>query len=174
MLKLDHIDVEVLPTVLIDEYVPISATIPDEEAAATFYWRVTPDDQTLIEIGISGASGRLRSITVTIINCSLVSVASVGSSNSMADEQRGIPCFNISSWLPEGDFGTRFQNDDVKPCLIIYPRYCSIKFKACNEPAMSISAGQLRFVFDEFDVLVRIDLLNVRQRELQLLSKLGC
>lgn len=166
MIALEHIEAEMPADVTVDEYVPISIEVPSPVSAEIIYWRARPDAQTLVELGMCGATGRLRSITVTAINASAVDVVDADPRQMVGDEKPGVPCFDIRSWHLTKEFGSRFRDEDVPTRMIVGPGACCIELGGSpTSPTFSVNFGTVRCLFNSSSILVRVEVNRLRESE---------
>ena len=173
MLVLDHVDVHANDSASteVDEYVPVTVEIPHRESAPTVYWRAKPGPRTLVEVGLSSESGRLRSLTVTAIDATSV-FKTHDNPTPAGEDEAGVPCFDIAGWPVSDEFAARFMDEEVAVRLVVANRSCSVEFGQRAAPATSVKFGDVRCAFDDRKALVRIDIGSLDDEQVETLGRL--
>lgn len=171
---LDHVDVHAngSPSTEVDVYVPVTFEIPHLESAPTVYWRAKPSPRTLVEVGLSSETGRLRSLTVTAIDATFI-FKTHDTPRPAGEDEEGVPCFDISGWPMSDDFAARFNDEEVAVRLVVANRSCSVEFGQRAVPATSVRFGDVRCSFDARKALVRIDIESLDEEQVETLRRLA-
>lgn len=176
MLILDHVDTVSLgkSSLEIDEYVPIAAEVFHQDDAPTLYWRAKPNAKTLVEVGLSSESGRLRSVTLPSIDGAMIIEDKACREVPKQYEGNGVPCFDLAGWQASDDFDARFLDVEVGVRLIVSAGSCSVEFGESSALVTNLQFGDMRCVFDDRKALVRIDFLGLDCADADTLRGLIC
>ena len=174
MLVLDHIDVDGggNPRVEVDDHVPVTVELAHRDRAHTVYWRAKPSPRTLLDVGVSSETDRLRSVTLTAIEATSVVVVNHELWGVEAEATEGVPCFDLSRWETTEEFTGRFVDEDVDVRLVVADGRCSLEFGPTAVPDSFARVGNVQCAFDADRSLVRIDVQSLDHEQVDTLQGL--
>jgi len=156
--------------ITIDGYIPLDIKFIDYEKHPPFYWRVGNGQKSLLELAVLPQNGFLSSITLVMIEPSLIHKKDPLLIN-LSDNVEGLPVVDTTIWecLGNDDFSQRFIDDfnlgiqtivsNSSILLIIGEDKKSIKWIKCSE---AFYLG-----IDDEKNIVNLFLKNLTEKEME-------
>lgn len=129
----------------LDPYVPLEIELEGAvEGEARLYWRAREGAESLVEVGVRPADGRVQSVTVTSL-----APGRVSQTQPDLDETEQVdtaPCVDLAMWpSPSGEFRDRFVDESCPVACTLGSESVVVWFTAERGVERWLSVGDARF-----------------------------
>lgn len=131
------------PQVQTDYYIPLKVKIPRESGEVPSYWRTGDFRHSLVEVGLDPRSGRLVTVTVTLVHAELT--ADVADAPDHQPSVEGCPTLDL------GQLQGAFTDDPGPVLLHLGPDFVWLSFTEGTPHLRELRYDGLRFLIGADD-----------------------
>lgn len=139
MLRLVEVAEPAAETMTTGEYVPLALEWKLFAPPAPLYWRATPDDRSLIEVGLHPETGRICSISVILPGTNITLRDDVVP-QTLREEQLGHPVCDLARWEKGW-----ISDESIRFRILVDAHSASVWFGDSDTAEIDLRSGSVRF-----------------------------